>query len=124
MIIIIVKPGAPMRLRTEDHDLSYAIRFGTEPNEPRRLADFLAACDQNAERLTPNGKWCVYREAFDLLLDAICDCAVPTVWRQCCLDVIHQPLSTMRRLAVSDRQKLEVSRARHALRLQATYFLP
>lgn len=113
-----------MHSRTEDHDLRHAVRYGTAPNEPRYLAEFLAACDEDAEGLTGDDRWCRYREAFEVLLDTICDCAVPTVWRQCCLDVIHKPLSDMQRLAGDDFLKLEVSRARYALSLQSLYFNP
>ena len=99
------------------------IRHGTSPDNPTLISLFLRTCEEHALELAPEQRASVYRRAYRLLLETICDSHVPRHWRCTCLDHIYRPVFALNKLAVSEAELKEVAHCYREVNLLGHYFL-
>lgn len=100
-----------------------AVRYGSQPENPRVLGRYLDACDARARRAPLRTARAIYDEAFDLLLDAVSDDCNPRHWRALCLDHLYRPLKGLAALANSESQRQMLRERETSMRLLSHYFL-
>ncbi|MFA5496148.1 MAG: hypothetical protein WC247_15395 [Porticoccaceae bacterium] len=103
--------------------LEELVRYGLEPDDPGHLKAYIQLGAARAEGSAVEARARVYKEMFAILVEAIYDDCVPFHWRCLCLDHCHQPLSLMRAVAVTERQKSAVLAIQQELSSLARYFL-
>ncbi|MEM9530589.1 MAG: hypothetical protein AAGA23_06700 [Pseudomonadota bacterium] len=101
-----------------------AVRYASQPENPRVLGRYLDACDAQARQAPPRAARAIYDEAFDLLLDAVSDDCNPRHWRALCLDHLYRPLKALAALADSDTQRQQLREREARMRVLTHYFLP
>ncbi len=103
--------------------LEAAVRYGSQPDHPHLLYQYLDMGTQQAKEHSKAGAWQLHLQLFNTLLDTICDTTVAQHWRCLCLDNIYHPLQVMEQLAQSSEQQAQVHHLRYALYTLSDYFL-
>jgi len=98
------------------------IRFGLEPDNPTLIVLWLSSeCDVRSTSKSYVELAKIYEQQFRLLLEAIVDELVPAYWRRTCLDYIYRPLSSLQRIAVSEKDQALIRKLNYELMVSCQY---
>ncbi|GHF96375.1 hypothetical protein [Thalassotalea marina] len=98
------------------------IRFAHEPNNPLLINLWLS--EENFALSAINNRQTLrkqYEAQFRLLLETIVDELLPEHWRRCCLDHIYQPISSLQKLADSDKSQRHIRQLMAELNISCQY---
>lgn len=102
--------------------IRHKIRWGEEPDNPLLISHWLTrenhAQGQEQEREALRQR---YESQFSLLMETVVDELVPAHWRCLCLDHIHRPLQSLKRISDSPQSDNHIRRLARELALQSHY---
>ena len=113
----------PVKTHTELEALARAVRRGEQPGSPALLWRYLQMNNERAYRQPEASRRGVHYQAFETLLETICDSAVSRHWRCLCLDHIYRPLFAIQRLSKEPGQQRQVRQLYRELSTLSRYFL-
>ncbi|CUB04718.1 hypothetical protein [Marinomonas fungiae] len=103
--------------------IEQTIKRGVASDSPKVLHQYLDTSEAYAERLGISEAYDLYKRVFQVLLETVCDAAVPMHWRELCLDSIYRPLMQLKRFVITDQDAVEYYRFEHELRALSHYFM-
>ncbi|RDL44565.1 hypothetical protein DN730_09240 [Marinomonas piezotolerans] len=99
------------------------IRRGACVDSPNVLYRYINRIEEYADRCGITHAYSVYRRAYQVLIETICDGSVSMQWRELCLDMIHRPLMQLKRFVITDQDAKEYYHLEHELRVLSHFFM-
>ena len=100
------------------------IRFGHSEVELNVLVNYLDGVSCVANLLPcDSDKFCIYKNALELLFETICDPLVSKQWRHRCLDHLYMPLLKAERYASTESDRIALARIKIDIHVLVPHFL-
>ncbi|MBJ7549921.1 MULTISPECIES: hypothetical protein [Marinomonas] len=103
--------------------IEQTIKRGVASDSPNVLYHYLDTSEAYAEQLGISESYNLYKRVYQVLLETVCDAAVPMHWRELCLNAINRPLLQLKRFVITDQDAVEYFRLEHELRALSHYFM-